>query len=35
FNNVFGNGNYGEVALPWLFPDNWLCFAQVNEGCHQ
>ncbi|GAB4589935.1 MCE family protein [Nocardia sp. IFM 10818] len=33
FNNVFGNGNYGEVALPWLFPDNWLCFAQVNEGC--
>ncbi|MFE3191471.1 MCE family protein [Nocardia sp. NPDC059240] len=35
FNNAFGNGNYGEVALPWLFPDNWLCFAQVNEGCHQ
>lgn len=35
FNNVFGNGNYGEVGLPWLFPDNWLCFAQVNEGCHQ
>ncbi|WP_405487330.1 MCE family protein [Nocardia sp. NBC_00511] len=34
FNNAFGNGNYGEVALPWLFPDNWLCFAQVNEGCH-
>lgn len=33
FNNAFGNGNYGEVALPWLFPDNWLCFAQVNEGC--
>ncbi|WP_067695396.1 MCE family protein [Nocardia jejuensis] len=34
FNNAFGNGNYGEVGLPWLFPDNWLCFAQVNEGCH-
>lgn len=33
FNNAFGNGNYGEVGLPWLFPDNWLCFAQVNEGC--
>ncbi|UGT40533.1 MCE family protein [Nocardia yamanashiensis] len=33
FNNAFGNGPYGEVALPWLFPDNWLCFAQVNEGC--
>lgn len=31
--NVFGNGNYGEVALPWLFPDNWLCFVQVVEGC--
>ncbi|WP_067567876.1 MCE family protein [Nocardia acidivorans] len=35
FNNAFGNGNYGEVGLPWLFPDNWLCFAQVIEGCHQ
>lgn len=33
FNNAFGNGNYGEVGLPWLFPDNWLCFAQVNQGC--
>ncbi|RDI62985.1 hypothetical protein DFR76_1111, partial [Nocardia pseudobrasiliensis] len=33
FNNSFGNGPYGEVALPWLFPDNWLCFARVNEGC--
>ncbi|WP_306364523.1 MCE family protein [Nocardia sp. CC227C] len=33
FNNVFGNGNYGEVGLPWLFPDNWLCFAHVAEGC--
>ncbi|MEV0759975.1 MCE family protein [Nocardia sp. NPDC050435] len=28
-----GNGNYAEVGLPWLFPDNWLCFAQVVEGC--
>lgn len=35
FNNVFGNGNYGEVALPWLFPDNWLCSVQVIEGCVQ
>ncbi|MCU1640612.1 MAG: hypothetical protein JWN03_887 [Nocardia sp.] len=35
FNNVLGNGNYGEVALPWLFPDNWLCGVQVNEGCHK
>ena len=32
-NNAFGNGPYGEVALPWLFPDNWLCFARVIEGC--
>ncbi|MCX4096484.1 MCE family protein [Nocardia sp. alder85J] len=31
--NAFGNGNYGEVGLPWLFPDNWLCFARVAEGC--
>ncbi len=31
--NAFGNGPYGEVALPWLFPDNWLCFARVIEGC--
>ncbi|WP_405134147.1 MCE family protein [Nocardia sp. NBC_01388] len=35
FNNVLGNGNYGDVALPWLFPDNWLCGVQVNEGCHK
>ncbi|PSR68055.1 mammalian cell entry protein [Nocardia sp. MDA0666] len=33
FNNVFGNGPYGEVGVPWLFPDNWLCFARVIEGC--
>lgn len=28
-----GSGNYAEVGLPWGFPDNWLCFAQVIEGC--
>ncbi|RJO76948.1 MCE family protein [Nocardia panacis] len=28
-----GNGPYGTVGLPWLFPDNWLCFANVIEGC--
>lgn len=33
FNNAVGNGNYGDVGLPWLFPDNWLCFVQVIEGC--
>ncbi|MEV6068224.1 MCE family protein [Nocardia sp. NPDC052001] len=33
FNNAFGDGNYGNVGLPWLFPDNWLCFAQVIQGC--
>lgn len=32
-NNAFGNGNYGDVGAPWLFPDNWLCFVQVIEGC--
>jgi len=31
--NAWGNGNYAEVGTPWLFPDNWLCFAQVVEGC--
>ncbi len=31
--NAWGNGNYAEVGIPWLFPDNWLCFAQVAEGC--
>ncbi|KAA0019437.1 MCE family protein [Antrihabitans cavernicola] len=31
--NVFGNGNYGDVNVPWLFPDNWLCKANVIEGC--
>lgn len=33
FNNVVGNGPYGDVYAPWLFPDNWLCFAQVVQGC--
>ncbi|MFQ6396992.1 MCE family protein [Nocardia sp. KC 131] len=33
FNNAFGNGPYGEVGLPWVFPDNWLCFAHLIEGC--
>jgi virulence factor Mce-like protein len=33
FNNAFGNGPYGDVGMPWLFPDNWLCFARVLEGC--
>ncbi|MFC9893298.1 MCE family protein [Nocardia sp. NPDC127579] len=28
-----GNGNYAEVGLPWIFPDNWLCKAAVIEGC--
>ena len=33
-NNALGNGPYGDVFLPWgLFPDNWLCFAHVIEGC--
>nr|WP_246011591.1 MCE family protein [Nocardia mexicana] len=33
FNNAFGNGPYGEVYLPWVFPDNWLCVVAVVEGC--
>jgi len=35
FNNVFGNGPYGDVWAPWLFPDNWLCFARVAPECSQ
>ncbi|MFE1593013.1 MlaD family protein [Nocardia sp. NPDC058705] len=34
FNNVVGNGPYGDVWAPWLFPDNWLCFAQALQGCN-
>ncbi|MCP2319996.1 virulence factor Mce family protein [Nocardia amikacinitolerans] len=33
FNNSFGNGPYGEVYMPWVFPDNWLCLVHVVEGC--
>ncbi|MFI9507481.1 MCE family protein [Nocardia sp. NPDC052566] len=32
-NSWGGNGPYGDVAAPWGFPDNWLCFANVIEGC--
>ena len=32
-NNAFGTGPYGDVFTPWLFPDNWLCFAHAIEGC--
>lgn len=32
--NALGNGPYAEVGVPWgLFPDNWLCFARVVQGC--
>ncbi len=34
FNNALGNGPYGEVWAPWIFPDNWLCFAQAVPGCN-
>jgi len=33
FNNAFGNGPYGEVYLPWVFPDNWLCLAHAVQEC--
>lgn len=33
FNNALGDGPYGNVYAPWLFPDNWLCFAQAIQGC--
>jgi virulence factor Mce-like protein len=34
FNNSLGNGPYGDIYVPWgLFPDNWLCAAQVVQGC--
>ena len=33
FNNVIGNGPYADVWAPWFLPDNWLCFAQVVQGC--
>ncbi|UGT63605.1 MCE family protein [Nocardia asteroides] len=34
FNNVLGNGPYGDVWAPWLLPDNWLCSAQLAPGCN-
>ncbi|WP_063037044.1 MCE family protein [Nocardia pseudovaccinii] len=34
FNNALGNGPYGDVWAPWVFPDNWLCFAQAVQGCN-
>ncbi|MGW4740141.1 MCE family protein [Nocardia xishanensis] len=34
FNNALGNGPYGDVWAPWIFPDNWLCFAQAVPGCN-
>lgn len=33
FNNAFGNGPYGEVYLPSVFPDNWLCLAHAVQEC--
>ncbi|MFC4127869.1 MCE family protein [Nocardia rhizosphaerae] len=33
FNNPFAQGPYGDIYLPWLFPDNWLCLAEAVEGC--
>jgi virulence factor Mce-like protein len=34
YNNASGDGNYTNLYMPWgLFPDNWLCFAQVVPGC--
>lgn len=32
-NNATGDGPYANLALPWLFPDNWLCLVRVVEGC--
>ncbi|WP_018179274.1 MCE family protein [Jongsikchunia kroppenstedtii] len=32
--NATGNGAYVDSTMPWgLFPDNWLCFAKVVDGC--
>ncbi|MBC7300571.1 MAG: MCE family protein [Nocardia sp.] len=33
FNNSFAQGPYGDIYMPWLFPDNWLCLAGAVEGC--
>ncbi len=34
FNNLLGNGPYGEIWAPWILPDNWLCSAQAVQGCN-
>ncbi|MFB7716703.1 MCE family protein [Nocardia sp. NPDC056100] len=34
FNNSLGNGPYGELYLPWVFPDNLLCATAAVQGCH-
>ncbi|MEG8183477.1 MCE family protein [Nocardia terpenica] len=34
FTNAVGNGPYGDVWAPWIFPDNWLCFARAVQGCN-
>ncbi|MEW2015196.1 MCE family protein [Rhodococcus sp. NPDC076796] len=32
--NASGNGPYVDIATPWsLLPDNWLCAADVVQGC--
>ncbi|MFD3596328.1 MCE family protein [Nocardia sp. NPDC058640] len=31
--NATGDGPYANLALPWLFPDNWLCAVDLVEGC--
>lgn len=33
FNNALGNGPYGDVWAPWIFPDNWLCFVGAIARC--
>nr|WP_084479103.1 MCE family protein [Nocardia jejuensis] len=33
FNNAFGNGPYGDIYLPWIFPDNWLCLPNAVQDC--
>ncbi|MFJ2664203.1 MlaD family protein [Nocardia fluminea] len=33
FNNPLAQGPYGDIYMPWLFPDNWLCLANAVEGC--
>lgn len=33
FDNSLGQGPYGDIYLPWLFPDNWLCATHAVAGC--